>query len=224
MKLAYPAFSSVLEIGGDAVLCLVIENQTLFRSFLCDMASAVDGVDCDVVLSEGDRIVEASKNAELLCDFIDFELNRRSLTSKVVAAIEESALSPDNYLQTQELLAEIERAVGKWAFSLSCDVSADKLSVGTLLKSVGVAVKCDYEGHVGEVEKILDYMELVREFDRDKLFVTVNMRAYFPDELIAQFQKTVLSHEYKVLMLESQDRPRLKTEKRITIDGELCEF
>lgn len=67
-------------------------------------------------------------------------------------------------------------------------------------------------------------MELVREFDRDKLFITVNMRAYFDDEIIAKFQKTALSHEFKVLMLEAYAYPPLKLEKRLTIDADLCEF
>ena len=82
----------------------------------------------------------------------------------------------------------------------------------------------DDEGHRGEVEKILDYMELVREFDRNKLFITVNMRSFFDDELITEFMKTVVSHEYRILMLESNAYLRLTLEKRITIDADLCEF
>ena len=102
-----------------------------------------------------------------------------------------------------------------------CD---SKRSVSTLLKAVGIEIRDEYEGHRGEVEKVLDYMELVREFDRDKLFITVNMRSFFDDDIIHQFQKTALSHEFKILMLESQSYPHLPLEKRITIDEDLCEF
>ena len=66
--------------------------------------------------------------------------------------------------------------------------------------------------------------ELVREFDRDKLFVTVNMRTFFADGIMERFLETVRSHEFHVLMLESQSYARLAPEKRITIDADLCEF
>lgn len=127
-------------------------------------------------------------------------------------------------MKTRELLSNIENIIGEWAFSFPCDIVAGKISVSTLLKSVGIELRDDYEGHRGEVEKILDYMELVREFDRNKLFITVNMRSFFDDEIIVEFMKTVLSHEYCVLMLESQAYPKLAFEKRVTIDEDLCEF
>jgi len=116
-------------------------------------------------------------------------------------------------MKTQELLAEIDRTVGTWAFSFPCDIIASKISVTTLLKAVGIELRNVYEGHRGEMEKILDYMELVREFDRDKLFVTVNMRAYFDDALMEPFLKTALSHEFHLLMLESHAYPVLVNEK-----------
>ena len=121
-------------------------------------------------------------------------------------------------------LSNIENIIGEWAFSFPCDIIAGKISVSTLLKSVGIELRDEYEGDRGGVEKILDYMELVREFDRNKLFITVNMRSFFDDEIIAEFMKTVISHEYRVLMLESQAYPKLAFEKRVTIDADLCEF
>lgn len=49
-------------------------------------------------------------------------------------------------------------------------------------------------------------------------------RSFFSDEVITQFMETVLSHEFKVLMLESSAKDVLKREKRLTIDRDLCEF
>lgn len=49
------------------------------------------------------------------------------------------------------------------------------------------------ESHIdmidSDAEKLIDYMELVREFDRDKLFVTVNMRGFFVDSEMAALWK-----------------------------------
>lgn len=224
MKLTYPAFSETITIGADLVPSLILESRTLFRELICDIATAIDGMKTDLVLSIGDHIVDISKTVELITNFICFDINKKTLINKIIAELEKVSVSPEYYVKTQALLAEIERSVGEWAFSFPCDIIPSKISASTLLKSVGIELRNDYEGHEGEVEKILDYMELVREFDRDKLFVTVNLRSYFNDDVVERFLETVIAHEYKVLMLESQAYPRLSLEKRRTIDADLCEF
>ena len=74
------------------------------------------------------------------------------------------------------------------------------------------------------LERILDYMELVRELDRDKLFIMINMRSYFSDEDMERFVNTACLHDFKLLLLESISHKRLKNTKRYTVDDYLCEF
>lgn len=224
MKLAYPAFSDVINIGGQKIPTIVIENKKLFRTIVCDFHNALQGIATELVLSKNERVVDVSKNAELLIDFIDFDINKRSLLNKILVELEKTAVSPEHYVKTQELLAEIERMSDDWAFSYPCDIVSSGLSISNLLKALSIRIRSDYEGHVGEVEKVLDYMELVREFDRDKLFVTINMRSFFDDDIVVEFLKTAISHEFKVLMLESQAYTQLEFENRLTVDADLCEF
>ena len=67
-------------------------------------------------------------------------------------------------------------------------------------------------------------MELVREFDRDKLFIFVSLRSYFSPEKIADFFDTIISHEFKVLLVDQLSNEALPNEKRLTIDADLCEI
>ena len=67
-------------------------------------------------------------------------------------------------------------------------------------------------------------MELVREFDRNKLYVLVGLRSFFRDDHVEQFLKTALGHGYQILMVDCASRKELSCEKRITIDNDLCEF
>ena len=67
-------------------------------------------------------------------------------------------------------------------------------------------------------------MELVREFDRDKLFVLVNLRSFFDDHDVERFLKTIEEHGHRVLLMDGTERKRLPMERRITIDIDLCEF
>lgn len=63
-----------------------------------------------------------------------------------------------------------------------------------------------------------------REFDRDKLFVIQGIRSFFSDDKAEAFLKTVLSQGYQVLLVDCVARKKLPSEKRLTIDNDLCEF
>ena len=67
-------------------------------------------------------------------------------------------------------------------------------------------------------------MELVTEFDRRKLYLTVNLRSYISDNEAYEFMKTVLNHGYNVIMLESSEHTHLDEELRYIIDADLCEI
>lgn len=224
MKFAYPEISGVFEFNRPYVNTLIIENQTLFYKLIRDISISIGGGTSPAVLSKNNTPIDMSKYSEIISNFISFELNKKQLLTKIAAELEKNALSPENYSDTQKILHTIENAVSEWAFDYPCNIMISKLTVSSLLKSLGIMIADDYEGINSNVEKIIDYMELVREFECDKLFITLNMRAYFHDKIINNFMETVIAHQYKVFMIESKDYPLLKQEKRRTIDEDLCEF
>lgn len=224
MKLAYSDISGVFRFDQPFVSTLVIENQSFLRKLLKDLYASLDGVPTAAILSIENKPVEFSKYAELLTDFVHFNINQKSLINRICASLEHTAVSAENYLETQKLLGEIENKIDEWAFTFPCDIVATKISVSPLLKAVGIEINDTYQGEAGDAERVIDYMELVREFDRDKLFITVNMRSFFSDTVIESFMQTAISHEYKILMIESKSHPLLALEKRLTVDEDLCEF
>ena len=68
------------------------------------------------------------------------------------------------------------------------------------------------------------YMSLVRELDREKLFIFVNMRSYYTDEQMNTFLRTLLGRDYRVVLIESVAREKLSDTKRIILDKDLCEI
>ena len=127
----------------------------------------------------------------------------------------------ENYTRTAELLSEIERYVLYLSEELPFDLNCQKLTVGSVIKSISPEIE---EIDKSEIEKIFSYMELVRELDRDRLFIMVNMRTYFSDEEMQLFLESVSLHDFKLLLIESSARAYLKFTKRYVIDSDLCEF
>lgn len=220
MMLAHPQIDAQFVTGENAVCSLVVENQDFFRAFLQDICAQTEGNAGDAVLSDDNRLLSFSANAELIDSYIGFTVNRKPLLTKIISALEKQAVG-EHYLQTMELLTAAERLVDEISFTFPCTLSCAKLNIGTILKSVGIEV--DEEGN-DPMERLLDYMELTREFDRDKLFLLVNLRSYFPDEKVSLFLQTVLGHGYHVIMIDGRDYQRLPEERRVTIDKDLCEF
>lgn len=221
MKFVHPEISRVFNTEDAQVNTLVIENQRFMCRLLNELHNQIDGLDGQCVVSEDNVPVPCSKCAEILDTFVPFEINRKPLLTKIAAALERKAASSDYLVQTGKLLTDFSNYMDELAFDFPCDIIFPKIGIGSLIKGAGPELRDDYSS-IGE--KIIDYMELVRTFDRDKLFFTLNMRSFVADEETEQFMKTAISHGYHVIMIESSDRPRLQTENRLIIDMDLCEI
>lgn len=220
MMLVHPDLDSVFHFAEDRVCTLVIENQDFFRSFLADLSDQISGTDGKTVLSIENCPVDLSGYGELIDSFLCFSLNRKPLINRIIARLEREAVC-DHYLRTAELLSAVERLVMDLSDDLPCELVCKKLSVGNLLRGVGLELQ---EDGADPLEKLLDYMALVREFDREKLFFLVNLRSYYSDSKMELFLQSALGHGHNIMLIDSCDHPRLALERRVTVDRDLCEF
>ena len=221
MILAHPQMDTVLEFDGAYINALVVENPDFYRHLLCDLYGQLQSDEGKLVLSDKGKTLAISKWVELVDNCIHFELNRKSLLAKICTAMERTAVSESFFLKTSELLCALEGYVDELAYELPGDIVCEKCSVAGLLKGIGISLRDEYDD---PLERLLDFMELVQQFDRDKLFVLVGLRSFFADDRMELFLKSVLDHGYRVLLLDSMSREKLNREKRLTIDIDLCEF
>lgn len=221
MKLVYRDIGHVLRFDGGYVNELVIENKKMFFDMVNNMGMQADGLHGDCVLSIGDKPVEFSKYADLTVQFAPFQVNRKNLLTKLYAALEKKALTSENYMKTGELLGELENYMFQLSEELPFEINCSKLAIGPIIRALSPEIE---ESGKSVLEKIFTYMELVRELDRDKLFVMINMRSYFSDEKMEKFTESACLHDFRVLLLENFASPRLKYTKRFVVDADLCEF
>lgn len=221
MKLAHPQLDTVFDFSEDYVPALVIENPVFFRTFLRDISDQMQGYSGQAVLSRDDTPISFAKNAELIDAFLNFEIGKKSLITKILTHMETVALDESHYLRTGKLLEEVEQYVQDLTFDLPCAVICSKMGISGVFRSAGIEIADDY---TNDLERILDYMELTRELERDKLFVFVNLRSFYSDEDLAAFCASVLRHEFSVLLVDSAARGSVSGERRVTVDIDLCEF
>ena len=221
MKFTHPQIDRIFDTGCGKINTLVVENQRFFSELLRDVTSQLQGFDGQWIVSEDEKILPFNHSVELLDVFVPFELNRKPLITKLCSALERYAVMPEMYEMTGEILTSVSEYLDTLAFEFPNDIVFPKVNIGSVIKGASPEFRDDYDS-LGE--KVIDYFELVRQLDKDKLFVTLNLRSYIDDDETERFMETVLSHGYHVIMLESSDRKRLSSECRLVIDGDLCEI
>lgn len=205
----------------NVINVIVIENKIFFRELVNDFYRQLEKEEGKLVLSLQNKPVDIHKQVILLTDYISFDINQKTLLTKIYAQMEKTALSEENYMQTQELIARINRYVFEMAQNVAVQLDVKQITAQSIIKMVAPTISNQYSDLL---EEILDYMELVREFEGDRLFVFVNMRNYYSDTEMKLFFETINLRKTKALFIESSAFSFLPYEKRLVIDEDLCEI
>lgn len=221
MKIVLQGIDGAIDCAAGDVCSVIIENQAFLYQIVCDIENQLQGNDGSCVLSNDNKVIRMDKYAELLTQFIPFDINRKNLLNKIAGELQKIAVDENHYIQTNELLTAWESYCMDLAFGMTGDIKFSKVTAESLIKAAGVEIDDAYESLA---EKLIDYFELVRAYDAEKLFVLVNLRSFLPDEMMQAFVDTVLAREYQILLIESTARPLLQKEKRVLIDADLCQI
>ena len=200
---------------------MIIENPKFLHRFLSDMKNALEGNESGFVFSKQDRVVTASKMVDMVTDFIYLQLGKRTIMNKVISNLEQTALSGRFYQETQELLGAIENFVMDLTLDVPCDLVIEKQTIQGLLKGIGLSILDKYDSLE---ERILAYMDLVREYEKKELFVFYNLRGLIPYDTLNLMVNTALEREHCILLVDCAEYPSLTREDRLIVDKDLCEI
>ncbi len=219
MKIIIPGVDYVFECGGEKCCSIVIENQRVFRDCLMDLANQTQGNEGISVLSEDNKVISIAKKAELLNQFVPFDVNQKGLLTKITARMQEVAMDGEHYLSSNQILADWERYLMGLAVELPGNFLYSKISIDSVIKAAGLKIDDDYDS-LGE--ELLDYMELVQEYESNKLFIFVNLRSYMLDKEAEAFFQEISKRKIQTLFIEGSEHPLLNFEDRHIIDEDCC--
>ncbi len=219
MKIYLPPIDKTFDCGKEKCCSIVVENQDVFCQILTDLMQQTEGVEGEAVLSENDKVIPFSKHAEVISQFIPFDMSPKSLMTKITGRMCDMAVDESFYMRTNALLAEWEKYLMSISMEMTGNFEFQKITAESLIKSAGVQVEDLYDS-LGE--KILDHFELVQAYDRKKLFVLVNLRSFMSDQETELFLENVLEREIEIFMLESSEHMLLTKEQRTIVDADRC--
>lgn len=218
MMLAHSLLESPVCINEGDVMVFVIENSAVLREMITGFKSG----ETEWVLSRNYTPLNISKCVEV----IDSIFNIDFMTKKIISGINSEA----------ERIADIGiREVENAVLSLT--------ELGNLIcEKIQIPVKSMYDGSVDKIikllnlsldiddmsmpEKLLLYMETVRNFLGKELFVFLNLKGLLSDEEVNLFYKNVKYEGFRVLLIESflkeNNDSNNKYERIMIIDKDLC--
>ena len=221
MKIVHPKINSKIEISDHEISVLVIEEPEFFYELLIDIKKQTNNFEGNTVLSVHNEHVSFHKYVELITDPLAIEMNSRTIIKKVLVAMEKCGQDAVYYERTQKLMAEIETYINDLSLNFDTEIECHDISFQQILKAAELTVADEYSRLV---DRIYAYMELIREFEGDKLFIFVNLSSYIKNERLQEFVNTVVGHSFRVLLIDSHDFERLEKENRLIVDCDLCEF
>ena len=179
----------------------------------------VQGEEGISVLSEDNKVLPMAKHIELITRFVPFDMNQKNLITKMTTRMQNIAIDESHYLETKEMLGKWEQYLMKLSLDMVGTFGFSKISIETLIKAAGICVDDDYD-NLGE--QLLDYFELVQEYDGKKLFILVNLRSYLSDAEMNLFLQNIIERDIQILILESSEHPILEWECRHIADADFC--
>jgi len=221
MNFHYPEINCVFDTENAYINTIVIENGPLLYRLLTDVDSQIKGDDGKSVLSENNVPLNMGKCMECISQFVPFQINSKSIINKAISKLESLVTRGEQYERFMNIKGQLEAALYDVSFDMVGDIEFTKLDLPSILRATGLEFAEEYDS-LGE--KIVDYMELVKEYDRSKLFLLVNLRSYMDDHEMELFMETILQHQFHVIMVERFSSTKLSLEKRYIIDQDLCEI
>lgn len=221
MKIRFWGIDKLFDSDSGKIHTIVIENAKFLYEVLKDIQSRIDGNDGVSVVSEDNKQIDFAKSVELITSFVTFDINRKNLLNKVNTLLEKRVLEPDLFMQTTEVMGALEQLLVNATMDFTGNIEFSKLNISSILKAAGLEFDSEYDSLS---EMLIDYFELVKEYDRDKIFVLYNLRSIIDDQEASLFFDSCLRRNLNVICIESCMHLKQCNEEVYIIDKELCEI
>ena len=180
-------------------------------------------------------MLDFSKSCEIILSPFSLDFENKKLITAFLKKICEMARD-EEYVETQELLGNIMSYVYRLADLCDIDVTLnDEVDLTQLIKSTGIQLSRDTEDISSQ---FIDYMIILKNLLNIELqyfilspilnielFIGIDFKAYFSKEELMAIYEITKQKKIAIILLES-DRggDRIKGEKWLTIDADLCEI
>ena len=218
MNILFPQVNAPFTIRDDKINQIIIESPVDLYILITELSSQISKNDGDIILSDGNKLLDISKIVDLTTDYFPFEVNKKSLVSKLYTIMKEDAINESTY-ETNEIISRVSKYLVDISNDHDYNIEFEQLDVVALFKACNVRFCDDAESLE---EKVVNYCKNTITMLGDKVFVFVSLRNYLSDKSFEYFKKMVIDNKLKVILIEAVERPKKELENTLIVDMDRC--
>ncbi len=222
MKLVHPLCREHFDFEGETVPVLVVENPQVYYAVCRELLCQTEGQEGRFVLSRENDIISIQKNIDFVQSYLPFEMNQRTLLSRLYKYLDAVAVSEEHYVATQRLRESIFSYTSTVLLDTDTPLEWDEnFNLAELFKILKVRFESNSENLA---EQILQYMMAAHEFLEKRIFVFVGLKSYLTQAELSALYDSALGHGLWMMLVESTERKKIPGEKVVLLDEDLCEI
>lgn len=201
---------------------LIIENPKYFRDIVKDLYLHNDD-GSGISLTTDGKALNFRDDVDVIINPLKLDFGSRKVVTNLLKVLVKTSLSENYYLSTNKLKTKIVKYLDEVVSSedFHFEVEADDFSLDQIAKAINLHIVGDEDNFV---ELLTDYLEMMRELVKTKLFVFIALRSFISTAELEQLHKNILDRQIDILLIEDQTRDKIDGLSRLTIDSDLCEF
>ena len=203
----------------NVIVDIVCENKKAFGSMILDLISETASQDGAWILSENEDELSISKFVEIIVNPFEVTCNDK----KIINAIYKELKSiidlnyPELYAKANsEMIEMIDAAVMDVPYQLEYELDGALENIFKIY-----SIRFD-EKYTSLLDRVISYMKNAHQVLHKKIFVFVNLKSFMEDSEIQMLYEAAKYEKVFLIMLESQDNPKLNDENKMIIDKDLC--
>lgn len=221
MKIVHPDLQMKIECKEGCTAILIIESPMLLRKYLGELWKQVHSQSGMFVLTDMEKEMEFHKEADMILNPFDVDVNDKRFLSKVYSELKEMAYQEDYYLKTQSLISSVTAYFLELEQNASVSLKCGEFELTQLFKALEIRID-DCENEV--LGKLGQYLHVASKLLKKKLVLFFNLSTYLECEEIEELLKEAFYLDLRVLLIEAQEISLAIPKKCYIIDRDGCEI
>ena len=224
MKLKLNGFENEIEFEEETVNVISVNNVECFRNIISSINSKILGEEINEVFLLNDEKEELDMNKEVLMvlDVFNIDYNSKKILSKIYELIEEKIVMNQD-LEIDNKIFELRNYIVEEINELPFEfIMKDEIKIMDILKMY--SLKIDSDNYNKLTEKIEFLIDIISTLKIAKILIIPNMKLFLTDEEVVEVYKYSLYNNVNLLIIERNDRKKLKYEKKLVIDENFYDY
>lgn len=200
---------------------LIVESPVALRNILQNLFAEKDKP--TVHFTAKGKPISLKKDIDVVSSPLQLNFNNRKAMTALLKLLVKDSLSESFYVDTNNYKSEIIRYLNTIINfeSFAFELDTEDFAIDDIAKAIGLHIVNDEDDFI---EQLADYMAMMTELVKTKLFVFINLRSLITDGELAKLIGNIYDHQLDVLLIENQQYGRINEVDRIIIDRDMCEI